>query len=88
MAWGTGVQATVNALPNNLGQKIDVVQLMGGVGALVVDGPDLARIVAARLGGRHHDLHAPVLVGAPADVRDTSSTSRQCGKAFTVLPNP
>lgn len=62
VAWGTGVQATVNALPNNVGQKIDVVQLMGGVGALVIDGPDLARIVAAKLGGRHHDLHAPVLV--------------------------
>jgi DNA-binding transcriptional regulator LsrR (DeoR family) len=68
VAWGTGVQSTVTALPNNLGQKIDVVQLMGGVGALVVDGPDLARIVAAKLGGRHHDLHAPVLVER-ADVR-------------------
>lgn len=65
VAWGTGVQATVKALPNDLGQKIDVVQLMGGVGALVVDGPDLARIVAAKLGGRHHDLHAPVLVERP-----------------------
>lgn len=65
VAWGTGVQSTVNALPNNLGQKIDVVQLMGGVGALVVDGPDLARVVAAKLGGRHHDLHAPVLVEKP-----------------------
>lgn len=69
VAWGTGVQATVKALPNDLGQKIDVVQLMGGVGALVVDGPDLARIVAAKLGGRHHDLHAPVLVERP-EVRD------------------
>jgi deoxyribonucleoside regulator len=65
VAWGTGVQATVNALPNNVGQKIDVVQLMGGVGALVVDGPDLARIVATKLGGRHYDLHAPVLVERP-----------------------
>jgi DNA-binding transcriptional regulator LsrR (DeoR family) len=65
VAWGTGVQSTVNALPNNLAQKIDVVQLMGGVGALVVDGPDLARVVAAKLGGRHHDLHAPVLVERP-----------------------
>jgi len=38
---------------------------MGGVGALVVDGPDLARIVATKLGGRHYDLHAPVLVERP-----------------------
>jgi deoxyribonucleoside regulator len=69
VAWGTGVQSAVNALPNNLGQKIDVVQLMGGVGALVVDGPDLARVVAAKLGGRHHDMHAPVLV-EKAEVRN------------------
>ncbi|HHY57896.1 MAG TPA: sugar-binding transcriptional regulator [Chloroflexi bacterium] len=69
VAWGTGVHATVNALPNNPGRQIDVVQLMGGVGALVVDGPDLARMVAAKLGGRHYDLHAPVLVERP-EVRD------------------
>ncbi len=69
VAWGTGVHATVSALPNHLAQGIDVVQLMGGVGALVIDGPDLARMVAAKLGGRHYDLHAPVLVERP-EVRD------------------
>lgn len=69
VAWGTGVHATVSALPNNPGRQIDVVQLMGGVGALVVDGPDLARMVAAKLGGRHYDLHAPVLVERP-EVRE------------------
>ena len=69
VAWGTGVHATVSALPNNLGRQVDVVQLMGGVGALVVDGPDLARMVAAKLGGRHYDLHAPVLVERP-EVRE------------------
>lgn len=69
VAWGTGVHATVSALPNNLGRHIDVVQLMGGVGALVIDGPDLARMVATKLGGRHYDLHAPVLVERP-EVRD------------------
>jgi DNA-binding transcriptional regulator LsrR (DeoR family) len=65
VAWGTGVHATVAALPNNFGHRVDVVQLMGGVGALVVDGPDLARMVAVKLGGRHYDLHAPVLVEKP-----------------------
>ncbi len=69
VAWGTGVHATVNALPNRLGHRIDVVQLMGGVGALAVDSPDLARMVAVKLGGRHYDLHAPVLVERP-EVRD------------------
>lgn len=62
IAWGTGVHAAISALPDNLAQRIDAVQLMGGVGALNIDGPDLARMIAVKLGGRHHDLHAPVLV--------------------------
>ena len=62
VAWGTGVHAAVNALPDYAAPNIDVVQLLGGVGALVVDSPDLARVVAQKLGGRHYDLHAPVLV--------------------------
>ncbi len=69
LAWGTGVHATVAALPNHLGQRIDAVQLIGGVGALVIDSPDLARMIAVKLGGRHYDLHAPVLVERP-DVRE------------------
>lgn len=63
VAWGTSVQAAVKALPDHFSQGVDVVQLLGGVGALVVDSPDLARMVAAKLGGRHYDLHAPALVG-------------------------
>jgi deoxyribonucleoside regulator len=62
VAWGTGVHAAVSALPDNYAQNIDVMQLMGGVGELVVDSPDLARMVAQKLGGRHYDMHAPVLV--------------------------
>lgn len=62
VAWGTGVHAAVSAMRDNAAQNVDVVQLLGGVGALVIDGPDLARIVAQKLGGRHYDLHAPVLV--------------------------
>jgi deoxyribonucleoside regulator len=66
IAWGTGVHAAINALPDQLAQRVDAVQLMGGVGALAIDGPDLARMIAIKLGGRHHDLHAPVLVEQPA----------------------
>ena len=62
VAWGTGVHAAVSAIPDNYARNIDVVQLLGGVGELVVDSPDLGRMVAQKLGGRHHDLHAPVLV--------------------------
>lgn len=62
VAWGTSVHAAVSALPAMPGQQIDVVQLMGGVGSFTVDSPDIARILAVKLGGRHYDLHAPVLV--------------------------
>lgn len=62
VAWGTGVHAAVSALPDKVGKQIDVVPLLGGVGALDIDSPDLSRIVAAKMGGRHYDLHAPVLV--------------------------
>jgi deoxyribonucleoside regulator len=68
IAWGTGVYAAVNALQENRGRQIDVVQILGSVGApdTLIDGPDLARLTAAKLGGRHFDLHAPVLVEQPA----------------------
>lgn len=64
MAWGTGVHAAVSALADDRTRQIDVVQILGSVGAPdpLIDGPDLARMLAAKLGGRHYDLHAPVLV--------------------------
>lgn len=65
VSWGTGVQAAVSELPDNYAQNIDVVQLVGGVGALVVDSPDLGRMIAQKLGGRHYDLHAPLMVENP-----------------------
>lgn len=66
VAWGTSVFAAVTALQPMNSLQIDVVQLIGGVGALAVDSPDLSRVVAAKLGGRHYDLHAPVLVERPS----------------------
>jgi deoxyribonucleoside regulator len=62
VAWGRGVHSAVTALPDAAAQNIDVVPLIGGVGTLVVDSPDVTRIVAQKLGGRHYDLHAPILV--------------------------
>jgi deoxyribonucleoside regulator len=69
VAWGTGVHAAVSAVPDDYAQNINVMQMLGGVGALVIDSPDLGRMVAQKLGGRHYDLHAPVLVER-AMVRD------------------
>lgn len=66
VAWGTSVHAAIASLADYPGFQMDVVQLMGGVGQQNVDGPDIARTLAGKLGGRHYDLHAPVLVEHPA----------------------
>ena len=91
VAWGTSVQAAVQAIPNQFRQDLDVVQLLGGVGTLVVDSPDLARMVAAKLGGRHYDLPAPALVAQPA-IRDvllseptvSEAIARACGVGLAI----
>ncbi len=62
VAWGVGVQAAISALRDNTAHNIDVVQLLGGVGASVAHGPDIMRMVAQKLGGQYYDLHAPVMV--------------------------
>lgn len=67
IAWGTAAHASVNALSQRLEKGIDVVQLLGSVGAPQpnIDGPDLARALASKLGGRHYYLHAPAFVEQP-----------------------
>lgn len=67
-AWGTGAHAAISALPEDRVRQIDVVQLLGSVSVSdpMIDGPDVARLLAAKLGGRHYDLHAPALVEQPA----------------------
>ncbi len=67
IAWGTGVYAAVNALPPDRSRRIHVTQLIGSLGSSdpVIDGPDLARLAAEKLGGRYHYLHAPVLLEQP-----------------------
>jgi DNA-binding transcriptional regulator LsrR (DeoR family) len=62
VAWGTSVYAAISAIGDMSDRQTDVIQLMGGVGSQTVDSPDIARVLAAKLGGRHYDLHAPVLV--------------------------
>jgi len=62
VAWGRSVYAAISAVAEMTDEQIDVIQLMGGVGSENVDSPDIARILATRLGGRHYDLHAPIMV--------------------------
>jgi deoxyribonucleoside regulator len=64
ISWGTGVAAAVNAINDNSLLQIDVVQMIGSVGTVssVIDGPDLARQLAGKLGGQYYYLHAPLFV--------------------------
>ena len=94
IAWGTGVHAAVSALLEDRTRQIDVVQMIGSVGAPnpLIDGPDLARLLAGKLGGRYFDLHAPMLVEQPAlrdlllnesSVRDGLQRARSVALAIT-----
>lgn len=72
IAWGTGVSAAVNAVGLRPELRVDVVQMIGSVGAVssVIDGPELARLLAHKLGGSYYYLHAPLFVDSQA-TRDT-----------------
>ncbi len=96
IAWGIGVHAAVSALPEDRTRQIDVMQILGSVGAAdpEIDGPDLARMLAGRLGGRHHDMHAPVFVEQEAlremlyhepSVRDDMDRARSVALALTGI---
>lgn len=64
ISWGTGVAAAVNALEHTPSLHIDVVQMIGSFGTVVseIDGPELARRLADKLGGGYYFLHAPLFV--------------------------
>jgi DNA-binding transcriptional regulator LsrR (DeoR family) len=72
IAWGTGVAAAVNAFSIHPVMHTEVVQMLGSVGSSVseIDGPDLARRLATKLGGQYYYLHAPLIVDSRA-TRDT-----------------
>ena len=71
ISWGTGVHSVVAALPPLPDRHVDVVQMIGSVGAAnpQIDGTELARRLADLLGGQYFYLHAPILVDNPT-VRD------------------
>jgi deoxyribonucleoside regulator len=64
ISWGTTIYHVVRALRPTERPEIDVVQMIGalGLGDPVIDGPELARLLAEFLGARYHYLHAPLLI--------------------------
>lgn len=65
IGWGTAVYEVVSALRPMRKMDIDVVQMIGAIGSgdPLIDGPELARVLANNLNGRFNHLHAPLIVG-------------------------
>jgi deoxyribonucleoside regulator len=72
LSWGTAVFETVQATRRRPVDGLKVVQVIGAAGSSnpLIDGPDLARQLAERLGGQYFYLHAPLLVES-SFIRDT-----------------
>ncbi len=70
IAWGSTIARVVRAIPTRDDSTIDVVQLAGSSTSLDAneDPGDLTRVLAERLGARHHRIHAPAFVES-ADLR-------------------
>jgi DNA-binding transcriptional regulator LsrR (DeoR family) len=68
ISWGTGVAAAVAALSEHRALGVEVVQMIGSVGTVdsAIDGHELARRLAIKLGGRYYYLHAPLIVDSSA----------------------
>lgn len=64
IAWGSTVARVVRAMQPRNDPTIDVIQLAGSSTALDASGDpgDLTRVLAERLGGRAHRIHAPAFV--------------------------
>lgn len=64
MSWGTAIYEVVNAFESEFYQNIEVIQMIGGIGAENpdIDGTELARRLAEKVGGRYRYLHAPLIV--------------------------
>jgi DNA-binding transcriptional regulator LsrR (DeoR family) len=96
ISWGTGVSAAVTAFSPHQTYGVEVVQMIGSVGTVdsVIDGPDLARQLAMKLGGQYYYLPAPLFVdnqtvrdmflGQPT-IADTLSRARQAAVAIVGI---
>jgi deoxyribonucleoside regulator len=83
IAWGSTVARVVRAMQPRNDPTIDVIQLAGSSTALdsSADPGDLTRVLAERLGGRPHRIHAPAFVES-AELR--SALERQPEVAATI----
>lgn len=66
ISWGTAIHATVNALSSQSRKGVQVVQMIGSLGSVYpeIDGPDLARRLAAVFLGRYFTMPVPLVVNS------------------------
>jgi deoxyribonucleoside regulator len=96
ISWGTGVSSAVNAITPNPSLTVDVAQMIGSVGTVdsTIDGPELARQLATKLGGKYYYLHAPLIVDSPktrntfldqSTILDTLNRARKASVALVGI---
>jgi deoxyribonucleoside regulator len=86
VSWGTSVYEVVNAIRPPHFPGVTTLQLVGALGTPdpQIDGPELARWLAQRYGGRYQTLPAPAIVGSQA-VRDGLSADPRVRKILEQM---
>jgi deoxyribonucleoside regulator len=99
ISWGAAIHSTVRALRPDRRLPITVVQIVGAVGEgdPLIDGPELARLLASVYGGEYRHLHAPlivedahtreILLGEPR-IRETLRLARRADVALVGIGAP
>jgi len=86
ISWGTSILQLVDSLRPERRLGLDIVQLMGSISANSpdVDGPEIARRMAAAYGAHCYYLHSPLLV-KNAMVRDALLQERNMRTSFEMM---
>jgi len=99
ISWGVAVYSTVRTLRPDRKLPITVVQMVGAVGEgdPLIDGPELARLLASVYGGEYRYLHAPLIVEdtharevllQEPRICETLSLARRAGVALVGIGAP
>ncbi len=85
VSWGTSVYEVANALRPPYYPEVMVVQMIGALGTAdpQIDGPELARWIAQRYGGRYKTMPAPLIVDTP-EIRDALMRDRRVSEVLEL----
>lgn len=85
MSWGAALAEVVRAISLPSPILVEVVQVIGSIGSAnpEIDGTELARRLAQKLGGRYRYLNAPLVVES-AHIRDALQQEKSIAEAIAV----